>query len=1175
MHNGNLGNFSKVRRHLLAGLSEPAFDFAVEHGGSDTALCFAVFLSLIDDPMAQGSPDKLRACLSETVRIVERALIHANANETSLLNFVVSDGESMAASRYVIDLRNPNAAAASLYYASGTSYQSDGSAPGNYAMMHTDRRPSLVIVSSEPLTERRADWVAVPRNACLVVTKSMHILVSPLEAKSDAVMSRVLTNLDAEQAERIPSNRRSVRRGAVADNGVVNCNVVGSTVRATITIPGKTALCCVIMGSLLCSGTDDGSIHVWNMEENTLSEVFRTGRRPVLAMVAHVEEGILVCATSASVVALYRLTPEKKFEATFVMCCEGTGDILSLTKIGKKVFAGFSDAKVRCIIEDLTTVYGDPLPGKILPGETSSDHESCVENGALYTGGEFPRELNCASHFGHVFAMASCLGGRFLCTGSGDGLLRIWDVESQECVQKRDDHTGAILTLVAYEVEQGTMLFSGSRDHTVKVWVWDGDNGFLCKRTLRKHRDEIVFLSVLGNMLVSGSADGHLCVWSVETLAPICQYRDKSLKAGSVSLRHNLLFTASSEGSIQMRDFISTGRDVSRRESLKGDTSVATKSAVNGAIETKMPANGTITASRTRSPTDIATNGTPLTNGIKSNGDESSQDSNDMIVTEIHEHTDDAETLVLGVTNEMVLPPPMSPMIECEKNRSQLISTLLDGKGLTGTDESALGEGGDMLSPGKVCPVAGECPGYASEVLEKRLMQDVLARFVSFPTVSGHEDHREDCWQGARYISTFLEGLGATVKFAACDGTNSGTAGSNPVVLAKFSAVNPAAKTVAFYGHYDVMPVDESQWKSDPWSLTSMDGYFYGRGATDNKGPIIAMIFAIKKLVEENRDGLGNNIVLVLQGEGETANKGFKECIESHLHWFDNTSLILTSNSNWLGEEKPCITYSFRGIIELRVSVTGGARNLHSGVDGGALYEPMNDLITILGTLVDASGVVCVPGFYDDVRPLTDADRDLLRGVDFDIEEYHKATGVQRFTADQAAEVLEARWRKPSVSITCIDTSNESGFLSVVPRRATAKVSVRFVPDQDPAKIEKAIAAHLGFEIRKRRSPNKLTVECVNKGDWWLGDPSEPHFQIAERAMRSVWGVTPEYVCEGGSMPVFSYLVKTLGAPLVQVPLGQSSDGAHLPNERLRALNFFKGKKVLQKIIEDFEQSGL
>lgn len=1230
MHNGGVGDFYHLRRNILPTLSEDAFDFAVSHGSSDTALCFAVFLSLIDDKMAQSSPEVLLNCVEKTVNILEKAVHDIGSTSTSLLNFVVSDGDSLVATRYVVSPDNPDAQAASLYYASGNSYQSDGSAPGNFAMMHTDRRPTLAIISSEPLTEKRSDWVSVPRNHSIVVTKSMHILLTPIKTTPDAVVSRILVNLSQfESGERLTSSRLSSKDKHNRQSTVKHLveypkpteakfqrrktkevattpkspHVVTSTICSTITLPGRTVLYCVTMGPYLCSGTDDGTIQVWDFDKDLLSEVLHSGQNAILAMLADEESGILICCSSASVVFIYRLSTKRRFELIKVISCDAKGDVLALTKIGHSVYAGFSDSQVRCIVKDLDSIEHD-VPTEC--GANTTDTESSMIDMSA-CGFEFP-SVNTTTHYGSVFAIASCLNGRFLCTGSGDGLLRVWNVENQECVQKRDDHAGAILSLISYEVSHGTMLFSGSRDCSVKVWVWDGESGFICRRTLRKHRDEVIFLARGGEKLISGSADGVVCVWCIETLALLCQYRDNSLKSGAVSMRHKLLFTASDEGAIQVRNIVATEKDMDQREHAKAAVSAnkmyVSKAEKIGIRNTAQRSNDKETnGALNHSPAPVSSDEhdtNELRNGVNSctiNG--SSGAPRDGIVSEIQEDSDEAQSLVPGMSDDMILAPPMSPMMGTlnTKRRSILLSNFLDDNGGSNgllNDNEGTNMLGNKLNPGALLNGQQTADDYSRRIIEQRVMQDVLGRFLSFPTISGSDDHKEDCWQGARYLGNLLEGLGAHVKFVSpgsprvlrpedqngvasqsLDCKSPGpVSGYNPIVLAKFASANAGANTITFYGHYDVMPVNASQWRTDPWALTSIDGYFYGRGATDNKGPILAMVFAIKQLLEERCDGLGINIVLVLEGEGEMGNRGFKECIESHLHWFENTSLILTSNSYWLGEEKPCITYGFRGVIDLQVKITGGSRNMHSGVDGGAVFEPVNDLITILSTMVDASGVVCIPGFYDEVRPLCDADRKLLQEVDFDINEYQVGTGVGRFTSKDSSELLEKRWRQPSISISSIETSNEKGIFSMVPNQATGKISIRFVPDQDPNKLEKAVRTHLAFELRKRHSPNTMSVTCMNSGDWWLDDPSSAHFQVAERAIRSVWGTDPEYVCEGGSMPVFSHLVKTLNAPLVQVPLGQSSDGAHLSNERIRSINFFRGKEVLQKIVREYAEEG-
>ncbi|CAN8064824.1 unnamed protein product [Agarophyton chilense] len=998
MHNGGVGNFSAVRRLLLPTLDEHAFDFAVSHGSSDTALCFAVFLNLIKDSLAPCTPEKLRACLQETILILQRAAHDVNATETSLLNFVVSDGESIVASRYVVSPSNPDAQAASLYYASGNNYQSDGSAPGNYVMVHTDRRPSLAIISSEPLTERRGDWVPVPTSCCIVITQNMHILLSPVEDTSNVFMSRILVNLATPKLLNRPqTNPQSIFSdqvmlspfvahnkppNAASESNLPNSQILdrslfysdrfssqtqhGSMVRSTITLSGRSVICCDVMGWLLCCGTNDGSIHVWNIEDEHRIAKLRSGQSAVLAVLADLEDGILVGASSASTVTLYKFDSQETFRKTLSVSCEGKGDVLTLAKVGKKIFAGFSDAKVRCVIEDITANFDGLATSTVKDIEDEGQPATsllCVED----TGYDFPRRNDGLTHNGYVFAISVCLDGRLICTGCGDGILRWWNVETEECVQTRDDHAGAILALEKYETSYGTMLFSGSRDWSVKVWVWDGESGFICKRTLRKHSDEVVFLRVCSNQLISGSADGTVCVWCAETLALICQYKDDGLIAGAVSSEYNLLFTASDSGGVHVRDVISTEEQQQHTKSMKMHTP-SLSGFLNGSDSSFQEAtrlsNKSFSSLQAFSGKALvaADKKSPISNICE-------RKTSNIVRTEVPDDKDGVETLVPGVTNEMVLAPPMSPLLNKGNNLKKLTDmvqneswTKLYGDHDSSPSSSDDGHQSTLTSMAKD---KKKSKSWTPRKFERRLMQDVLARFISFATVSGSEERRENCWQGARYIASFLEGMGAAVKFVSTANRGDSRSGmmrtlpnpwnkaevlaspvgSNPVVLARFASANPHARTITLYGHYDVMPVNSSQWRTNPWTLTSIDGYLYGRGSTDNKGPIIASLFAIKRLLEDSADGLGINLVVVLQGEGEMANRGFRECIKSHMHWFEGTSLILTSSSSWLGESKPCITYGLRGVIEVLVTMSGGARNLHAGVDGGATFEPMSDLI--------------------------------------------------------------------------------------------------------------------------------------------------------------------------------------------------------------------------------------
>jgi acetylornithine deacetylase/succinyl-diaminopimelate desuccinylase-like protein/predicted glutamine amidotransferase/WD40 repeat protein len=1227
MHNGGVSDFNALRRALLPTLSDQIFDWAVNNGSSDSALCFAVFLNLLPDPTRTSSADAMRLYLDQAITIIRDAILSTGAPGVSLLNFVISDGNSLVASRYAVHPTDLNAAAASLYYASGNNYVADLESPADYHMVHVDRRDTLAIISSEPLTECRSDWVQVPRNSIIVVTANLHILLCEVgqSASLSSGISRALANLtgnlDVPKLSLVPELQEQRQTPQTqhqppftAPNGVTALYAHPRPQRPTVRVPPLTLsglkrnsssalglgshipraaspspvlqraissqvaaasagngigdgarssggflrpsalhpdyaaalapgaeqsptvryvirvgrlgdemiLSTTTCGDFLCAGTQDGSIHIWYVTTRAEAVVLRGHSRAILALAADEVTGTLVSASSDSQICVWALSQPSpaslesssghaQFSCLRVVSCIGNGDIYSVAIVNRRVYAGFSDTMVRLVSEDIDAIAASecnmhfPASAMSCALTPSSASASC------------PRH-----HYGYVYAIVALEDehGSAFVTGCGDGLVRVWDVASGKLLRSLEGHHGAVLSLAVAQIEGCTLLFSGSRDGTVKIW--DAESGYLCKRTLRKHKSEVVTCVSSMDLVLTGSTDGQVYLWCARTLHCVAAYGSISVQAAAISVAHDLFFVAADGCKIQARDLsIQAGRrgaeEAHSRFSLSTDVGNSVSDDVGGIEDINLSGYDSVPALIPRVADDIVL-ATPQTTRSSVNG-------------------------AIGHSH-------------CRTGMSSSSGTDLPSAQAPEFPES------DLINGDATAGIHCRSPKPPIRV-EERLMQDVLARFISFPTVSGCEHHREDCWQGAKYLLSSLEGMGANAKLANLE------LGHNPIVLARFASTLDNAPTLVFYGHYDVMPADPAEWNSNPWTLTAVDEHYYGRGTTDNKGPILAVILAIKSLLASSKDGLGINVVLILEGEGEQSNAGFRETINAHQHWFTNTTLILTSNSYWLGEERPCITYGMRGVVDIDVTVSGGSRNLHSGVDGGAIFEPTCDLMGICSTLVDSYGHVTIPKFYDDVRPLSHDDRARLDAVQFELAEYVSRTGVKKFTSPGATELLEVRWRQPSVSVASFDTSNKSRVHSVMPNVASASLSVRFVPDQDPDVLFCRIRDHLMLEFGKRRSKNALSVTCICKGDWWLGNPSGPEFQLAERAIQSVWNMDPMFVCEGGTMPIFSFMAKTLGAPVVQVPLGQASDGAHLPNERIRAINLHKGKEVLQHMIRE------
>ncbi|ODQ52565.1 glutathione degradosome [Saitoella complicata NRRL Y-17804] len=440
-----------------------------------------------------------------------------------------------------------------------------------------------------------------------------------------------------------------------------------------------------------------------------------------------------------------------------------------------------------------------------------------------------------------------------------------------------------------------------------------------------------------------------------------------------------------------------------------------------------------------------------------------------------------------------------------------------------------------------------------------------LAKLVSLRTISGSSGHVEECRRGATFLKNLLRRLGAEATLIPCSG--------NPVVLGRFKAnstpvTEEKRKNVLFYGHYDVIGAcengkDSSNWHSDPYELTGQDGYLYGRGVSDNKGPVLAAIFAASELMAEKN--LSVDVTFVIEGEEESGSKGFAEAIRSKKDVIGDVDLIILSNSYWLDDSVPCLTYGLRGVIHATVKVSGHRPDAHSGVEGGAVREPLIDLINLSSKLTDDAGKICLPRFYDAVRPVTSSE-----------EKFYEAI-IDKLKPDSShhdlldMDALMARWRFPSLTIHHVNVSGP-GNETVIPKSASAAVSIRIVPDQSLEEITADFEAYLRAKFAEMGSKNVLNVTIDHQADWWLGDTDNTAYKVLEGAIREEWNMVDEhplYIREGGSIPVVRWLEREFGAAATHFPCGQRSDSAHLNDERIRLVNLIKGKRILKRTFQN------
>ncbi|BGP20053.1 hypothetical protein JCM10213_003563 [Rhodosporidiobolus nylandii] len=455
----------------------------------------------------------------------------------------------------------------------------------------------------------------------------------------------------------------------------------------------------------------------------------------------------------------------------------------------------------------------------------------------------------------------------------------------------------------------------------------------------------------------------------------------------------------------------------------------------------------------------------------------------------------------------------------------------------------------------------GQGSGFQGEMFH------TLAKFISYRTIADSE-HREECRQGALYLRRVLRTLGAETSLLATGPS------TNPIVLATFRAnaapkpnrfEAPRRKRCLFYAHYDVVDASLPElWSSNPFEMTGKDGWVIGRGTSDNKGPLLAIASAASDL--RQRQELEVDVVMVIEGEEEAGSAGFQEAIQKNRNLIGDIDVILVSNSYWLGEDVPCLTFGLRGVIHATVKVESDQPDLlHSGIWGGVTSEPLGDLVRLLATLTDAEGRVRIPGFLDDVRKLQSEERKLYDAVVERCKALDQASKLGKHSdiADPM-ESLITRWRQPALSVHKVEVPGPAQK-TLIPNCATASVSIRIVPDQSLADIVEKLKAHLRAAFATLRTRNSLQIDINHVADWWLGDVNSPYVAAMAAAINSQWGMAPLFIREGGSIPSLPFLEHEFGADAVHFPMGTSSDAAHLPDEKIRVLNLENGKAIVER----------
>lgn len=439
---------------------------------------------------------------------------------------------------------------------------------------------------------------------------------------------------------------------------------------------------------------------------------------------------------------------------------------------------------------------------------------------------------------------------------------------------------------------------------------------------------------------------------------------------------------------------------------------------------------------------------------------------------------------------------------------------------------------------------------YFAENREKHLEE--LKKFLSIPSISSLSEHKADMQKGAEWLANSFKEAG--LENVIIDETK-----GHPVVYADWLHADDKP-TVLIYGHYDVQPVDPlNLWDSEPFKPEVRDNKLYARGASDDKGQVFMHVKAVEALLQ--LDGsLPVNVKFLIEGEEEVGSPNLEEYIENNKEKL-SADVIVISDTGMQGPGQPAVCYGLRGLCGVQIDVKGAKGDLHSGLYGGGVQNSIHALVSILESFRSAEGTIEVEGFYENVRPLMDEEREAYAALGFSEDELKQEVGVEELFGEKGYTHLERVWARPTLEINGIFGGfSGEGIKTVLPSEAGAKITCRLVPDQDPEEIVTKLKAH----IEKHKPAGvTVTVSEFDKGKPFITPFDHPAIQAAGRSYEKVYAVPTAYTRGGGSIPIVAAFDEILGLPVVLMGFGLSTENFHAPNEHFHLENFDKGLRVI------------
>ena len=450
----------------------------------------------------------------------------------------------------------------------------------------------------------------------------------------------------------------------------------------------------------------------------------------------------------------------------------------------------------------------------------------------------------------------------------------------------------------------------------------------------------------------------------------------------------------------------------------------------------------------------------------------------------------------------------------------------------------------------------------ANDYIEKNKQNilDALFDLLTIRSISSDTKFKPGIQKGAEWIKSYLQKIG--IKNTKILPTE-----QNPVVFGEDLSAGPNKPTILIYGHYDVQPPDPMElWNSAPFSPNIKDGLLFARGASDMKGQLMVALSAIQAINATSQ--LPVNLKFFIEGEEEIGSPSVEDFLLMHKDLF-SSDFVLNLDAGMLSKDQPTIVYGLRGLAYFEIYIEGPKHDLHSGLFGGVVYNPILALSKILAGMVDEKGVIQLPGFYNDVLPLSQSEREKIKKLGLEDDYYLHQTGANALFGETEYSPSERIGARPTLDVNGIISGyTGKGPKTVIPSKAMAKLSTRLVPNQTPNKVREQLENYM-----KNHAPSQIKWEIIqiSSDPACITNPNSPETQCFADSLKAVWGTEPLYLREGGSIPIATHMQNILGIDSILSGFGLPDDKIHSPNERLNLEVFWKG---IETIIHYFFHAG-